>query len=63
MFATLQLSDELAEIVGTHTTTKPEVITMVWSYIKKNKLQDPKKTQYVTCDEKMMKVFGVKKFR
>ena len=65
-FTTVHLSDELAEIVGTHTTTRPEVVIMVWSYINKNKLQKKprswRKQDYILCDAKMKKVFGVKKF-
>ena len=60
---TMNLSDELAEIVGTDTASRAEVVKKMWSYIKENKLQDPRNKQFIKCDEKMMNVVGVKKFR
>ena len=60
---TMNLSDELAEVVGTDTATRAEVVKKMWSYIKENKLQDPRNKQFIKCDEKMMNVVGVKKFR
>ena len=60
---TMNLSEELAEIVGTDTATRAEVVKKMWSYIKENKLQDPRNKQFIKCDEKMKNVVGVKKFR
>ena len=59
----MNLSEELAEIVGTDTASRAEVVKKMWSYIKENKLQDPRNKQFIKCDEKMMNVVGVKKFR
>jgi upstream activation factor subunit UAF30 len=42
---TYMLSDELAAVVGSKKLTRPQVVKQLWVYIKKHKLQDPKKTQ------------------
>ena len=57
------LSEELADIVGKDQAPRHEVVKQVWAYIKENKLQDPKNKQFAKCDDKLMKVIGVKKFR
>jgi upstream activation factor subunit UAF30 len=59
----VQLSEELADIVGTDSCPRSEVVKKLWAYIKENKLQDPKNKQFAKCDEKLMKVIGVKKFK
>src|SRR3954469_5787902 len=37
----LQPSSELAAVVGSKPLPRPEVVSKVWDYIKKHKLQDP----------------------
>ena len=36
----------------------PEVVSKVWDYIKKNKLQDPQNKREIVADEKLRAVFG-----
>jgi len=57
----LQLSADLAEIVGTDSLPRPEVIKKVWEYIKAHNLQDPKNKRLIQPDAKLAKVFGGKK--
>lgn len=57
----LQPSDELAEIVGNKPLPRTQVTKKLWEYIKKNKLQDPKKKTMINADDKLKVVFGGKK--
>ena len=59
----LQLSEELADIVGTERAARHEVVKQMWAYIKENNLQDPKNKQFAICDDKLEKVIGQKKFK
>ena len=59
----LQLSTELAAVVGTSKAPRHEVVKQLWAYIKENNLQDPKNKQFAICDDKLMKVIGEKKFK
>lgn len=57
----MQPSDELAEIVGSKPLPRTQVTKKLWEYIKKNKLQDPKKKTMINADDKLKVVFGGKK--
>ena len=54
----LQPSKELAAVVGSDPLPRPEVVSKVWDYIKKNKLQDPQNKREIVADEKLRAVFG-----
>ena len=54
----LQPSNELAAVVGSKPLPRPEVVSKVWDYIKKNKLQDPQNKREIMADEKLQAVFG-----
>src|SRR4051794_41255267 len=54
----LQPSQELAAVVGSKPLPRPEVVSKVWDYIKKNKLQDPQNKREIVADEKLRPVFG-----
>ncbi len=56
-----QLSQELADVVGSDRLSRPEVVKKVWDYIKEHKLQDPKNKRLIQPDNKLAKVFGSKK--
>lgn len=56
----VQPSDDLAAIVGSKPLTRADVVSKVWDYIKKNKLQDPKDGRNIVADDKLAKVFGGK---
>src|SRR4051812_7701110 len=54
----LQPSKELAAVVGSKPLPRPEVVSKVWDYIKKNKLQDPQNKREIMADDKLQAVFG-----
>jgi upstream activation factor subunit UAF30 len=56
----LQPSPELAVIVGSAPLPRPEVVSKVWEYIKKHKLQNPQNKREIMADEKLQAVFGGK---
>ncbi|XP_046475298.1 uncharacterized protein Non2 isoform X1 [Neodiprion pinetum] len=57
------LSPELASVVGAEQMARHEVVKKVWSIIKERNLYDPKNKQFAICDEELLKVIGVKRFR
>ena len=56
----LQPSQELAAIVGSDPLPRPEVVSKIWEYIKKHKLQNPQNKREIMADEKLQAVFGGK---
>ena len=54
----LQPSQELAAVVGSDPLPRPEVVSKVWDYIKKNNLQNPSNKREIMADDKLEKVFG-----
>src|ERR687885_1997919 len=56
----LQPSKELAAVVGSEPLPRPEVVSKVWDYIKKNNLQNPTNKREIKADDKLEKVFGKK---
>ncbi|KAF2904385.1 hypothetical protein ILUMI_01787 [Ignelater luminosus] len=60
---TMNLSPELAALVGQSSMARHEVVKKVWSIIKERDLYDPKNKQYAICDDALFKVIGVKRFR
>ncbi len=57
----LQPSSDLAAVVGSQPLARPEVVSKVWEYIKKNDLQNPQNKREIMADDKLEKVFGKKK--
>lgn len=57
----VEVSDELAEIVGKGPMARTEVTKKLWEYIKKNKLQDTENKRNINPDQKLAKVFGSSK--
>jgi chromatin remodeling complex protein RSC6 len=51
-------SKELAAIVGTDPLPRTEVVSKMWDYIKKNKLQNEENRREILADEKLAAVFG-----
>jgi len=45
-------------LVGSKPLPRAEVVSKVWDYIKKNKLQDPQNKREIMADEKLQAVFG-----
>ncbi|KAK7069340.1 hypothetical protein SK128_009513 [Halocaridina rubra] len=58
-----KLSDELAAVVGSDVMPRHEVVRKLWAVIKERNLQDPGNKQYAICDDQLLKVIGVKRFR
>jgi upstream activation factor subunit UAF30 len=56
----LQPSQALAAVVGSDPLPRPEVVSKVWDYIKKNNLQNPINKREINADGKLEKVFGKK---
>lgn len=56
-----KLSDALKAVVGVQEASRPEVVKLLWDYIKKHKLQNPKNKRQIVPDAKLAKVFGSKK--
>jgi upstream activation factor subunit UAF30 len=54
----LQPSKELAAVVGSEPLPRPEVVSKVWDYIKKNNLQNPSNKREINADDKLRAVFG-----
>jgi chromatin remodeling complex protein RSC6 len=57
----LQPSKELAAVVGSDPLPRPEMVSRVWDYIKKNNLQNPENRREILADDKLEPVFGKKK--
>lgn len=56
----MNISPELAVVVGKGPMPRSEVVKALWVYIKKNKLQDPNNKRNINADESLKKVFGGK---
>jgi len=54
-------SKELAEVVGAAPLPRTEVVSKVWEYIKKHKLQNEANKREILADAKLAAVFGVDK--
>ena len=57
----MNVSGELAEVVGKGPMPRSEVVKKLWVYIKKNDLQDPQNRRNINADANLQKVFGGKK--
>lgn len=51
-------SKELAAVVGAQPLPRTEVVSKVWEYIKKHKLQNEKNKREILADDKLKQVFG-----
>ena len=56
----LNVSEELAAVVGAGPMPRSEVVSKLWVYIKKNNLQDPSNKRNINADAALKKVFGGK---
>jgi chromatin remodeling complex protein RSC6 len=59
--ALVKPSSDLATIVGDKPLPRGQVISKMWEYIKKNKLQNPDDGREIIADDKLAVVFGKKK--
>ena len=56
----LNVSPELAAVVGNGPLPRSEVVKKLWEYIKGKNLQDPANKRNINADEALKKVFGGK---
>ena len=56
----MNVSPELAEVVGQGPMPRSEVVKKLWVYIKSKDLQDPSNKRNINADEALKKVFGGK---
>lgn len=56
----MNVSPELAAVVGKGPMPRAEVVKKIWAYIKKNGLQDQQNKRNINADEALKKVFGGK---
>ena len=54
----LKPSKELAAVVGAEPLPRTEVVSKVWEYIKKHKLQNEANKREIIADDKLKAVFG-----
>jgi upstream activation factor subunit UAF30 len=57
----MNVSKDLAEVIGPKPVPRTEVVKKLWAYIRKNNLQDPKERRMINADDKLKVVFGGKK--
>ena len=56
----LNVSADLAAVVGKGPMARSEVVKKLWEYIKKNNLQDEKNKRNINADANLKKVFDGK---
>ncbi len=56
----MNISADLAAVVGAGPMPRSEVVKALWVYIKKNGLQDATNKRNINADDKLKKVFGGK---
>lgn len=56
----MNISDDLAAVVGKGPMPRSEVVKKLWVYIKGKNLQDEKNKRNINADEALKKVFGGK---
>lgn len=56
----MNVSADLALVVGKGPMPRSEVVKALWVYIKKNNLQDPKNKRNIVVDANLKKVFDGK---
>lgn len=56
----MNISEDLAKVVGNGPMPRSEVVKALWVYIKKHNLQDPKAKRNIVADANLKAVFGGK---
>lgn len=56
----MNISPDLAKVVGNGPIPRSEVVKKLWVYIKGKNLQDSKNRRNINADENLKKVFGGK---
>ncbi|CUM45371.1 SWIB/MDM2 domain-containing protein [Debaryomyces fabryi] len=61
-FQEQNLSNELADVIGVEKCSRPQVVKLLWAYIKDNNLQNPDDKRQIICDTKLHALFKKSKF-
>lgn len=56
-FQEQHLSNELADVLGVEKCSRPQVVKLLWAYIKDNNLQNPDDKRQIICDTKLQALF------
>lgn len=56
----MNISPELAEVVGAGPMPRSEMVKALWVYIKKHNLQDPQNKRNINADANLKKIFDGK---
>lgn len=56
----MNISPELAAVIGSEPCPRTEVTKKLWAYIKSNNLQDPANKRNIRADDKLKAVFNGK---
>lgn len=59
----ITLSPELATLMGADSMPRHAVVKKMWEIIKERNLYDPKNKQFAICDQDLLPVMGIKRFR
>jgi chromatin remodeling complex protein RSC6 len=54
----LQLSEELAAVIGSAPLSRGQVVSKIWEYIRSHNLQNPENRREIMADEQLRRVFG-----
>jgi upstream activation factor subunit UAF30 len=60
LFAPLSVSPALADVIGSGSFPRTEIVKKIWDYIKKNKLQDSANKRMINADAKLKTLFAGK---
>ncbi len=56
--APMACSEKLQAIVGTTPLPRTEIVSKLWTYVKKKSLQDKANKRMINCDDTMKSIFG-----
>jgi chromatin remodeling complex protein RSC6 len=54
----LQLSKELAAVIGAGPLSRGQVVSKIWEYIRSHNLQNPEDRREIVADDQLRRVFG-----
>ena len=54
----LQLSEELAAVIGSGPLPRGQVVSKIWEYIRSHNLQNPEDRREIVADDQLRRVFG-----
>jgi upstream activation factor subunit UAF30 len=54
----LQLSEELAAVIGLGPLPRGQVVSKIWEYIRSHNLQNPENRREIVADDQLRRVFG-----